>query len=69
MRKPDGLAAKQLVLECRLDAPWGTAEKPVEVTSAFSERIVGVPDPYDDSIVWRAYFFATYATLCEDARA
>lgn len=49
------LAAKQIVLVCRLDAPWGTADKPVEVTSAFSERIVGVPDPYDDSIVWRAH--------------
>ena len=36
----------------RLDAPWGTADKPVEVTSSFAERIVGVPDPYDDSIVW-----------------
>ncbi|KAK9836117.1 hypothetical protein WJX81_002446 [Elliptochloris bilobata] len=35
-----------------LDAPWGTEDKPVEVTSSFSERIVGVPDPYDDSIVW-----------------
>ena len=35
----------------RLDAPWGTADKPVEVTSSFAERIVGVPDPYDDSIV------------------
>ena len=37
---------------CRLDAPFGTEDKPVEVTSSFSERIVGVPDPYDDSIVW-----------------
>ena len=36
----------------RLDAPFGTEDKPVEVTSTFSERIVGVPDPYDDSIVW-----------------
>lgn len=39
-------------LPCRLDAPFGTEDKPVEVTSTFSERIVGVPDPYDDSIVW-----------------
>lgn len=37
---------------CRLDAPFGTEDKPVEVTSSFSERIVGVPDPYDDSIIW-----------------
>ena len=36
----------------RLDAPFGTEDKPVEVTSSFGERIVGVPDPYDDSIVW-----------------
>lgn len=36
----------------RLDAPWGTAEAPVKVPSAFSERVVGVPDPDDDSIIW-----------------
>ena len=36
----------------RLDAPFGTADKPVEVTSSFSERVVGVPDPDDDSIIW-----------------
>jgi hypothetical protein len=35
----------------RLDAPWGTVDNPVQVTSAFSERIVGVPDPDDDSLV------------------
>ncbi|KAK9836813.1 hypothetical protein WJX74_008649 [Apatococcus lobatus] len=35
-----------------LDAPWGTETNPVEVTSHFSQRVVGVPDPYDDSIVW-----------------
>ncbi|GMH36198.1 hypothetical protein BSKO_04066 [Bryopsis sp. KO-2023] len=34
-----------------LNSPFGTAEKPVEVISANSERIVGVPDPDDDSIV------------------
>ena len=39
---------------CRLSAPWGTEDSPVQVTSAFSERVVGVPDPYDDSIVWWA---------------
>jgi len=38
----------------RLDAPWGTEDNPVEVTSSYAERIVGVPDPYDDSIVWCA---------------
>lgn len=37
---------------CRLDAPWGTEDNPVEVTSSLHERIVGVPDPYDDSIIW-----------------
>ena len=37
---------------CRLDAPFGTETEPVQVTSYFSERIVGVPDPYDDSIIW-----------------
>jgi len=35
-----------------LDAPWGTEDNPVEVTSSLHERIVGVPDPYDDSIIW-----------------
>lgn len=37
---------------CRLDAPFGTEDKPVQVTSSFTERVVGVPDPYDDSIIW-----------------
>ena len=37
---------------CRLDSPWGTETNPVEVTSHFGQRVVGVPDPYDDSIVW-----------------
>ncbi len=37
---------------CRLNAPWGTEDNPVEVTSSLHERIVGVPDPYDDSIIW-----------------
>ena len=37
---------------CRLDAPFGTAEKPVEVPSMFDHRVVGVPDPDDDSLVW-----------------
>ena len=36
----------------RLDAPFGTAENPVEVTSEFDNRVVGVPDPDDDSLVW-----------------
>jgi cytochrome c oxidase subunit 5b len=35
-----------------LDAPFGTAEKPVEVPSMFDHRVVGVPDPDDDSLVW-----------------
>ncbi|CAK0787891.1 hypothetical protein CVIRNUC_011113 [Coccomyxa viridis] len=43
---------KDMFHEDWLDAPFGTEDKPVEVTSSFSERIVGVPDPYDDSIVW-----------------
>ena len=47
-----GRGAERLCCGCRLDAPFGTEDKPVEVTSSFSERIVGVPDPYDDSIVW-----------------
>ncbi|KDD74406.1 hypothetical protein H632_c1336p0 [Helicosporidium sp. ATCC 50920] len=38
--------------EAWLDAPYGTETSPVEVTSAFSERIVGVTDPDDDSLVW-----------------
>lgn len=38
--------------ESWLDAPWGTEENPVEVPSTFAERIVGVPDPDDDSLVW-----------------
>ena len=37
--------------EAWLQAPFGTPEKPVVVTSSFSERIVGVTDPEDDSIV------------------
>lgn len=39
-------------VSCRLNAPWGTEDNPVEVTSSLAERIVGVPDPYDDSIIW-----------------
>jgi cytochrome c oxidase subunit 5b len=35
-----------------LDAPWGTEDSPVQVTSTVAERIVGVPDPDDDSLVW-----------------
>jgi cytochrome c oxidase subunit 5b len=35
-----------------LDAPFGTADKPVEVPSMFDHRVVGVPDPDDDSLVW-----------------
>ena len=41
-----------VLLQCRLEAPWGTESNPVEVTSSLHERIVGVPDPYDDSIIW-----------------
>ena len=35
----------------RLDAPFGTEENPVVVPSEFAERIVGVSDPDDDSLV------------------
>ena len=28
---------------CRINAPWGTEDKPVEVTSSFTSRVVGVP--------------------------
>jgi cytochrome c oxidase subunit 5b len=35
-----------------LDLPFGTEANPVKVPSIFSERVVGVPDPYDDSIIW-----------------
>lgn len=45
-------AGRDMWHEDWLDAPWGTAAAPVEVTSVFSERVVGVPDPADDSIVW-----------------
>lgn len=38
--------------EAWLDAPAGTEENPVEVTSAFAERIVGVTDPDDESLIW-----------------
>ena len=27
----------------------------MEVTSSFSHRVVGVPDPNDDSIIWWAH--------------
>lgn len=55
-----GLERKELESEAKgesmfeeewLSAPFGTVDKPVEVTSFNSERIVGVPDPDDDSIV------------------
>jgi hypothetical protein len=43
----------EIMLLCdRLDAPFGTAENPVEVPSEFDHRVVGVPDPDDDSLVW-----------------
>jgi cytochrome c oxidase subunit 5b len=45
-------AGRDMWHEDWLDAPWGTTAAPVEVTSVFSERVVGVPDPADDSIVW-----------------
>lgn len=32
-----------LWLLCRLDAPFGTPDAPVEVPSSFSHRVVGVP--------------------------
>ena len=38
--------------EAWLDAPFGTEANPVEVTSEFSERVVGVPDVEDDSTIW-----------------
>jgi hypothetical protein len=46
--------AQAVLLGCtfRLDGPFGTAEKPVEVPSMFDHRVVGVPDPDDDSLVW-----------------
>ena len=56
-----GLERKQLEAEKQgvdmfheawLDAPFGTEERPVEVTSEFSTRVVGVPDPEDDSTIW-----------------
>lgn len=43
---------KDMFAEDWLNAPWGTEDNPVEVTSSLHERIVGVPDPYDDSIIW-----------------
>ena len=45
-------SGKDLFHEDWLDAPWGTAEAPVVVTSSFAERVIGVPDSYDDSIIW-----------------
>lgn len=42
----------EMHVPCRLDAPFGTEDNPVQVTSSYPERIVGVPDPYDDSHVW-----------------
>ena len=39
---------------CRLQAPFGTADNPVVVPSIEPSRIVGVPDPDDDSLVWWA---------------
>lgn len=38
----------------RLQAPFGTADNPVVVPSIEASRIVGVPDPDDDSLVWWA---------------
>lgn len=38
--------------ETWLKEPWGTADKPVVVPSSYESRIVGVPDPDDDSLVW-----------------
>ena len=46
------LQGKDAWHEAWLDAPFGTETNPVEVTSEFEERIVGVPDPDDDSLVW-----------------
>lgn len=34
-----------------MSSPFGTIEKPVQVASSNTERIVGVPDPDDDSII------------------
>ena len=33
---------------CRINAPWGTEDKPVEVTSSFTSRVVGVPGELHD---------------------
>ena len=45
--------------EAWLDAPFGTETNPVEVTSEYEERIVGVPDPDDDSLVrcWALFWW------------
>jgi hypothetical protein len=41
---------------CRLDAPFGTEDNPVVVPSEYEERIVGVVDPDDDSLVGAGFF-------------
>lgn len=38
--------------ETWLNQPWGTEDNPVQVPSEYDSRIVGVPDPDDDSLVW-----------------
>lgn len=43
---------EDLFREAWLDSPFGTEENPVEVTSEFSERVIGVPDAEDDSTIW-----------------
>lgn len=40
--------------ESWLNQAWGTEANPVVVPSEYEERIVGVPDPDDDSLVWWA---------------
>jgi Cytochrome c oxidase subunit Vb len=59
------LHGKDPFYEAWLDAPFGTETNPVEVTSEFEERIVGVPDPDDDSLVSsrgdeRWFFFSIF---------
>jgi hypothetical protein len=47
-----GTLAQTPCATCRITKEFaGTPEDPVVVTSAFTERVVGVPDPEDDCLV------------------